>query len=68
MISYQDRRARGFGRRDQIGGAKEEASCRLNLLSKEQAQSFVERAAADANAGITGMVLSASKIDLSLEI
>ena len=68
MISYQDRRARGFGRRDRIGGAKEEALCRLDLLSKEQAQTFVVRAGADTRVGITGIMLSASKIDLSLEI
>jgi hypothetical protein len=67
MGSYQDRRARGFGRRDRIGGAMEEASFRLDLLSKEQAQTFVVRAGADTRVGITGIMLSASKIDLSLE-
>ena len=45
----------------------EEASFRLDLLSKEQAQTFVVRAGADTRVGITGIMLSASKIDLSLE-
>ena len=59
MGSYQDRRAAWFraARSDRWreGG------------SFVQARSFVERAGADTSVGITVIMLSASKIDLSLE-